>query len=596
MSHLRRPKSDLGTILLHWLIVLALCGAALTGLAIAALDNPGLRILPYVAFLLPGENVWHLHLGFGIALVASFVAYAVYIRRTDLTDRIRLSKARLRALLIGGRPRWASVNVILYWVLFIALVFETAVGTLLFFGWGGSLLTLHLHAVWLFLAFPFLHALGHWLYGGEGQLLRIFRPEWRLPQRAPQLLEALIERVQRLEVENASPPAVGEQRVATPARLIETARPTTAAVPLAIAATVGAAIAFVSPMVDTQSRQMLRIVKINAAEAPLIDGDVSDAVWRRALAQTIVTQHGANFDGGESKVEVRALHDGTFAYFSFTWTDPTRSLKHMPLVKQEDGWRLMRSASPGNEAELHEDKFAVLLAAGGRHLIGAGIHFGRQPIPGKPEGATGRGLHYIAGGYGDIWQWRASHCGLNGRVDNGHFGPPLPAAAAHSAGRYPGGFELDPGSLPYQNNFELRSDRETYPLVWPRSFPKSRDALARLQSPGLDPEQSDAESSAAWLRIEETEPFTEELDRKVPVGTMIPSVLLTPQEGERPTDVVGSARWASGRWSLEVKRRLDTGGPFDVAIKTGALMWVAAFDHAETWHTYHVRPLELEVE
>ena len=596
MSYLRRPKSDLGTILLHWLIVLALCGAVLTGLAIAALDNPDLRILPYVSFLLPGENVWYLHLAFGIALVASFIAYAVYIRRTDLTDRIRFDKSRLRALLIGGRPRWASVNVILYWVLFIALGLETVAGLLLFFGWGGSILTLHLHAVWVFLAFPFLHALGHWLYGGEGQLLRIFTPQWRLPQRAPQLLEALIERVQRLEVQNASPPAVGEESAVTPARLITAAKPMTVATPLAIATTIGVAIAFVSPMLDTQSRQALKIVKINAAEAPVIDGDISDAAWRRASAQMIVTQHGANFDGGESKVEVRALHDGTFAYFAFTWTDPTRSLKHMPLVKQEGGWRLMRSASPGNEAALHEDKFAVLLAAGGPHLIGKGIHFGRQPIPGKPEGATGRGLHYIAGGYGDVWQWRASHGGLNGRVDNGHFGPPLPASAAHSAGRYPGGFELDPSSLPYQNNFELLSDRETYPLVRPRRFPKSREALLRLQSVSLDPERSEAENSAWWLKTDETEPFSDELNERIPVGTVIPSVLLTPKEAERPTDVIGAARWASGRWSLEVKRRLDTGGAFDVAIKTGALMWVATFDHAETWHTYHVRPLELEVE
>ncbi len=297
-----------------------------------------------------------------------------------------------------------------------------------------------------------------------------------------------------------------------------------------------------------------------------------------------------------SKVEVRALHDGTFAYFAFTWTDPTRSLKHMPLVKQEDGWRLMRSASAGNEAELHEDKFAVLLAAGGGHLIGAGIHFGRQPIPGKPEGATGRGLHYIAGGYGDIWQWRASHGGLNGRVDNGHFGPPLPASAAHSAGRYPGGFELDPGGLPYQNNFELLSDRETYPLVRPRRFPKSHDALHLLQSMSLDPEKSDAETSAWWLKTDETEAFSDELNEQVPVGTIIPSVILAPQAAEQPTDIAGAARWAACRWTLEVKRRLDTGGQFDVAIKTGALMWVAAFDHAETWHTYHVRPLELEVE
>ncbi|MFY9875389.1 MAG: ethylbenzene dehydrogenase-related protein [Rhodomicrobium sp.] len=596
MSYLRRPKSDLGTILLHWLIVSALCGAVLTGLAIAALDNPDLRILPYVSFLLPGENVWYLHLAFGIALVASFIAYAVYIRRTDLTDRIRFDKSRLRALLIGGRPRWASVNVILYWVLFIALGLETVAGLLLFFGWGGSILTLHLHAVWVFLAFPFLHALGHWLYGGEGQLLRIFTPQWRLPQRAPQLLEALIERVQRLEVQNASPPAVGEESAVTPARLKTAAKPATVAAPLAIATTIGVGIAFVSPLLDTQSRQALKIVKINAAEAPVIDGDISDAAWRRASAQMIVTQHGANFDGGESKVEIRALHDGTFAYFAFTWTDPTRSLKHMPLVKQEDGWRLMRSASPGNEAALHEDKFAVLLAAGGPHLIGKGIHFGRQPIPGKPEGATGRGLHYIAGGYGDVWQWRASHGGLNGRVDNGHFGPPLPASAAHSAGRYPGGFELDPSSLPYQNNFELLSDRETYPLVRPRRFPKSREALLRLQSVSLDPERSEAENSAWWLKTDETEPFSDELNERIPVGTVIPSVLLTPKEAERLTDVIGAARWASGRWSLEVKRRLDTGGSFDVAIKTGALMWVAAFDHAETWHTYHVRPLELEVE
>jgi hypothetical protein len=427
-------------------------------------------------------------------------------------------------------------------------------------------------------------------------LLRIFTPQWRLPQRAPQLLEALIERVQRLEVQNASPPAVRKERAATPARLMKTAKPTTVAAPLAIATTMGAAIAFISPMLDTQSRQTLKIVKINAGEAPVIDGDISDAAWRRASAQTIVTQHGANFDGGESKVEVRALHDGAFAYFAFTWTDPTRSLKHMPLVKQEDGWRLMRSAPPGNEAALHEDKFAVLLAAGGSHLIGAGIHFGKQPIPGKPEGATGRGLHYIAGGYGDIWQWRASHGGLNGRVDNGHFGPPLPAFAAHSAGRYPGGFELDPGPLPYRNNFELLSDRETYPLARPRRFPNSREALLRLQSGILDPEKSDAENSAWWLKTDETEPFSDELNEKVPVGTVIPSVLLAPNEAERSTDVIGAARWAGGRWSLEVKRRLDTGGAFDVAIKTGALMWVAAFDHAETWHTYHVRPLELEVE
>ena len=43
----------------------------------------------------------------------------------------------------------------------------------------------------------------------------------------------------------------------------------------------------------------------------------------------------------------------------------------------------MRSASPGNEAALHEDKFAVLLAAGGPHLIGKASISDGEPIPGE---------------------------------------------------------------------------------------------------------------------------------------------------------------------------------------------------------------------
>ncbi len=595
MSHLQRPKSDLGTIVVHWLVVLTLIGSALTGLSIASVDNPGLWAVDAFGFLLSSENVWFVHLTFAIGLLASLTAYVIYIKKANLTDRVRWSMGRLRALSLAGKPRWNSINVLLYWLLFMALGVEIATGILTYFGWGGDTLFVHLHCTWILLIFPVLHAAGHWLYGGADQLLRVFRPQMRLPQRAPPLMDALIERIQLLESVCGAPEAQDDSLQAPPSDLAKR-KQARIAIPLAIAAAAGIAILPLWETVDDQMRQKLRIVRVEPGNAPALDGDLSHSEWRRAPVATVLTQHGANFDGGKSTVEVRALHDGAFAYFAFSWTDPTRSLKHMPLVKQRDGWRLLRSASPGNEAQLHEDKFAVLLLGGGRPLLGAGFHFGPHPIPGKPEASTRRGLHYVAGGLGDIWQWRAAHGGMKGRIDNGHFSAPLQPHETHTLGRYTGGFNLDPNPLPYQDNFDILSDQQTYPIVRPRRFPKAPGRPPTFASPGLDPEKSDTEDSHTWLTMEDSQPFSGELDRATPIGTVIPSVVLTEKPDDRPTDILASARWAGGRWCLEVKRRLDTGSSQDVVIKTGALMWVAAFDHAETWHTYHVRPIQLELE
>jgi hypothetical protein len=595
MSYVQRPKSDLGTILVHWLIVAALISAVVTGLSIAAGDNPDLWAVRYLGAVLPGEDLWFWHLSFGIALLSFLLAYVVYLKRAQLVSRVLFNASRFSAILRGSRSGWASLNVLLYWALFIAFAVEIGTGVLLFFNHGGFILTLHLHATWFFLFFLILHPLVHWLYGGNGQLLRIFQPQMRLPYRLPTLVEALIERVQVLETEKAASAA------GTRLRAIPKAKPPqvmTVSSSLAFALAAGAAVAMLSTPIEEQSRQTLKIIRMSASNTPSIDGDISEAVWRRAPAVVVLTQHGSNFDGGESRVEVRGAHDGKYAYFAFIWTDPTRSLMHMPLIKQADGWHLMRSASPGNETQFHEDKFAVLLAAGGQHLIGKGIHLGRQPVANAPEGATGRGLHYLAGGYGDIWLWRASHGGLNGWIDNGHFGPPQPASAQQPSGRYTGGFKLDPGPLPYEDNFTIGSTDSAYPLVRPLRFPKSASRFLNLSPLVLDRRDSDPETSSFWLSPDGSVPYSEEIDRVLPVGTMIPSIIFRPEMAMRPDSsfVVGTARWASGRWSLEMKRLLDTGGLYDTVIKTGTLMWVSAFDHAETWHTYHVRPLELEVE
>ena len=49
----------------------------------------------------------------------------------------------------------------------------------------------------------------------------------------------------------------------------------------------------------------------------------------------------AGSDPAQTTVEIRAVHDGKQAYFLFTWEDPTRSLKQLPLIKKIDGWHLL---------------------------------------------------------------------------------------------------------------------------------------------------------------------------------------------------------------------------------------------------------------
>ena len=101
---------------------------------------------------------------------------------------------------------------------------------------------------------------------------------------------------------------------------------------------------------------------------------------------------------GASEVEIRAVHDGETAYFSFVWSDPTRSLKHLPLIKKEDGWHVMQEKYDiGDEHEYHEDKFSVLLTNSDALLAGdRTFHAGRAPAEGKPATLSGRGLHYTS--------------------------------------------------------------------------------------------------------------------------------------------------------------------------------------------------------
>ena len=58
-------------------------------------------------------------------------------------------------------------------------------------------------------------------------------------------------------------------------------------------------------------------------------------------------------------------------------------------------------------------------------------------------------------------------------------------------------------------------------------------------------------------------PLLQEDDAKIPIGTIIPAVLITGKhEGDR-YHIKGEAHWADGHWTLMASRDLKTGSKYD---------------------------------
>jgi hypothetical protein len=224
---------------------------------------------------------------------------------------------------------------------------------------------------------------------------------------------------------------------------------------------------------------------------------------------------------------------------------------------------------------------------------------GGHSIPDRSR-SRARRPHYTAEGYADVWQWKATSS-ASGWMDDTHFGPPLAPTPMQTANivPYKGGFAPDPGTANYRDNFSVEADAsgQHSRLIAPLRLPKTVAATtAALGDIDLEPNHGESDGARWFMTDQDSVPYSADADARIPLGTVIPGVILKGEFSGDRADVRCGARWASGRWALEVKRRLDTKSEFDVPIRSGVFMRVAAFDHSQIRHTRHVRPIRIEVE
>jgi cytochrome b subunit of formate dehydrogenase len=550
------PRTDVGTLTLHWVTAVAFIVSLFTGIRIAA-DALSAPVSHWLNPILPQGEIWTWHFLAGLTLFFAASAYLVYVWRAGLANRNALKKTRVMVMPVASKMRFGGLNVLLHWAAYLIVVIMTVTGVILYFGFGGWIVSVHSYVAFVGLAYVFVHAIAHYLFGGWWQVFRIFRPAKLV--------------------------------------LTEAVKPK----PLLIAGVAGLVVAAGVVAADWATRDTLIVTRVEGE--PKLDGTLDEAMWNRARPVTIHTQQGENFGGpGESTVELRAVHNGEKVFFAVKWSDPTRSLRRLPMVKKEDGWHVMDArAGRMDVVGFYEDKLAILFSDTA-DLGGSGVsNLGPSPLPSdKPRPLNGRGFHFTNdGSIKDLWQWKASRGGMLGRVDDQFMGPPYEPSkddAAYKA-RYQGGYWNDPGKTIYSYNFKFFPKDYQGPVEvvkLPKDWKKTQDQLGKIS---FDPNTSDDEGSRWNMFEDEVQPYSKEEDAKIPVGTVMPGVLISGKyEGDRG-DLLGGARWRDGYWTLEIARALKTGSKYDKDFVPGKnlYMWVAAYDHVQTRHTRHARAVRI---
>lgn len=192
------PRTDIGTVLLHWVTALAFLVSAVTGLRIASDDLDA--VVTKWLIPMPQGELWTWHFVAGLVLFFGSSAYVAYMLRSGLLGRIALKKLRLLTIPGAGKLRYDGLNVLLHWILYAIVLMLGATGIFLFLGYGGWLISVHLAVASLGVIYAFAHLLSHFLFGGLQQWLRVFRPAALIATHAARPLALLIAGVGGLAV------------------------------------------------------------------------------------------------------------------------------------------------------------------------------------------------------------------------------------------------------------------------------------------------------------------------------------------------------------------------------------------------------------
>lgn len=340
---------------------------------------------------------------------------------------------------------------------------------------------------------------------------------------------------------------------------------------LALSANLVSAAKEPAPKDKPKEMKPITVTAVMAATAPTIDGDAKDAIWKTAPVVKLNAVKGANFKGGKTNATLQVAYDKENLYMLLSYDDPTLSVRRSPYQKQKDGsWTMLKDPEDkgGDNDVYYEDKWAMLWNINnsilGFEKFGCAIscHGGE---PGKPYGNK---YTEEAGELGDIWHMKWVRTGHLGQADDSYLDHTrYDAAKEKNAGR-----KLDPKTGGGYEDVKLVNGK-----------PEFMNKDGKPANKG----------GTYWIKAEDKVAFD---DSKFKAGDEVASIVVAPFTGDRG-EVKIAGKWANGKWTYEITRKLVTGSKFDVNfddLKKSYGFGVALFDNAQVRHAMVEEPLVLQ--
>src|SRR3954454_3265166 len=103
------PRTDVGTLLLHWVTAIAFVVSLFTGIRIAA-DALHAPVSKWLSPVLPQGQIWTFHFYAGLTLFFCAAAYFVYMRRASLFSRNAFKKTRVIVMPVASKMRFGGLR------------------------------------------------------------------------------------------------------------------------------------------------------------------------------------------------------------------------------------------------------------------------------------------------------------------------------------------------------------------------------------------------------------------------------------------------------------------------------------------------------
>lgn len=328
------------------------------------------------------------------------------------------------------------------------------------------------------------------------------------------------------------------------------------------------------------------VLAVKTTKAPGIDG-VADDAWSSAqavkanLSGAGTLGPGGNFNNGNTSVTVKALYDEKNLYMLYEWEDATDSQARGPWIKEGD--KLVKKPY----ASHYEDKFAVLWnindSTKGFNDQGCAVSCHDTGVKDKAGKPIFKHWTNAQDELLDTWHMKITRQNtLYGADkpgimhdqfhDNVKFDPNNPKT--NSAGRH-----SDPDEKEYADNITGSSNADPGMPKWV-----------------FDGAPVNGSKYVIVDGIDKIKPFTADMVAAMKEGDSLPGLIVYPQNKDAG-DVKAKAKWANGKWTLEIQRPLKTDSKYDIQFSDFSKTYffaMSAFDNSQIGHATMPGTLELK--